>query len=281
MATTTNIKSESKNTLPDSAFLKDFIKDDDRAEVVARGDVNGDGYEDAIVRYFYCAGASCTVDLSLVFNLNNKSTEILMNSSFEPAYRASSAIKSNVTNITIKDGIISLTGTALECPDSICDEAHRKIVRTVTYKYDGRSIVQIGVNPPLETMKIVKGTYLFNDVVNGTGATGILISPNEYKVTIKNDTGVGAIGININFPKVGSANIYANGVSSGDKVNIVFDSGDVNGSMDDSYKKYKKGDVLFTIKPASASSNDILIDWKKMTHVDYHGETTIFSKVNN
>ena len=98
--------------------------------------------------------------LDVVFNVNNSSAKLLKPThyaNFEPAYRGSSAVKSNVTNITIKNGIISLTGTALDCPDAICDEVHQKVVRTVTYKFDGENIVQISVNPPLEQPAIGRG----------------------------------------------------------------------------------------------------------------------------
>lgn len=169
-ATTTDVKVVAKTILPDSAFLKDFIKYDSNAKIVARGDINSDGYEDAIVQVVSC-GASCSIDLVAVLNLGNNKTEGIMNSDFGPAYVGSSAAKSNVTNVEIKNGIISLIGTGLECTNGVTSESNLctqdkwSVVKTVKYKYDGRSIVQLSVFPIQKSAALLKECPTFK-VIN-------------------------------------------------------------------------------------------------------------------
>lgn len=124
----------------------------DGAHVVARGDVDGDGYEDAIIQQVSC-GASCGFSLQVAFNDSDESIRLLPQQAdyvqFEPAFVGSSAAKSEVTNISIKDGIISLTGKGLACfnprgdDTDICTEEEWNVVKTVMYKYDGVKIVQL------------------------------------------------------------------------------------------------------------------------------------------
>ena len=116
VSTSTPINTENlkTNSLTDAQFVK--AVGDPEAKVVARGDINRDGYEDAIIEQMSC-GASCGFSLQVAFNLNNTSVKLLKAQKgyqqFEPAYVGSSAIKSSVTNISIKNGIISLTGKGL------------------------------------------------------------------------------------------------------------------------------------------------------------------------
>lgn len=126
----------------------------DDLDILARGDVNGDGYEDVLVEYLDC-GASCAVNLQIVLNEGGKRAVLLKGKNypdtFSPAYESSSAAKSEITSASIKDGIISITGRGLECtpPNSeeTCTEENWNIVKTVTYEFDGGSLVQTSVTP--------------------------------------------------------------------------------------------------------------------------------------
>lgn len=252
--TVTPTISSNKTGLSDAVFLAAVGAN--ATKVRARGDINGDGYEDAIVEEIHC-GAGCSLDLEIVFNQKNTSAKLFnppQYANFEPSYRGSSAIKSNVTDITIKNGIISFTGTALECPDSICDEAHRNTVRTVTYKFDGTKIVQLSVNPPLEQAKITKGAYEFGEFASGNGRSN---QTWVYKLNIKNEGGVGDIALTVDGFQT-MTNIYAKGVTSSQgSLDVVFDSY----GQDNMFTPYKKGDVLFTLEP---TYDGLSIEWKKM-----------------
>ena len=129
-------------------------------KVVARGDINQDGLEDAIVQSSSC-GASCAFYLTVVFSSENNSTKVLENAkntypAFEPAFMSSSAGKSQVDTYTIdKDGVISLTGYRL-CYQPVpgtfemsCNESDQDTNMTVKYKYDGTNLMQIDPMPPV------------------------------------------------------------------------------------------------------------------------------------
>lgn len=131
---------------------------DPNAKILAKGDVNGDGYEDAVVEEIHC-GASCSISLQVVLNQRNINAKLLEDKNypdtFSPAYVSSSAAKSEVTSISIKNGVISLTGKGLACSSSnaewnseeYCTEEKWNVVKTVTYKFDGVNIVQLSVKP--------------------------------------------------------------------------------------------------------------------------------------
>lgn len=141
---------DAPESLSDTEFLA--VVNNPQARVLVRGDINGDGYEDAIVEDIHC-GASCGVELQIVFNENNGHARLFNSTTanFGPAYVGFSAAKSNVTAIAIKDGIISLTGKGLACTSpnaqEICTEEKWNIVRTVAYKFDGANIIQLSIEP--------------------------------------------------------------------------------------------------------------------------------------
>ena len=145
-------KTQKDISLPDATFKATV--DDPEAKILARGDINGDGFEDAIVREIHC-GASCSISLQVVLNEKNITAKLLKDKNypdtFSPAYLASSAIKSEVTSVSIKNGVISLTGKGLACasPNSedICTEEKWNVIKIATYKFDGSNIVQLSVTP--------------------------------------------------------------------------------------------------------------------------------------
>ncbi len=133
------------NALSDAQFLA-AASGSQKAEIREKGDINGDGYQDAIVQAVNC-GASCSVDLVVVLNQNNTSTKLIA-PTFSPAFMSSSAAKSNVTNVTIADnGTVSLTGQGLACTPSgseaPCTQDKWSVVKTINYKWNGAAMVQM------------------------------------------------------------------------------------------------------------------------------------------
>lgn len=163
--TSTAVETEtvSKTSLPDSEFLKTFLKDDPKAAIMARGDINMDGYEDVIVQEIHC-GASCSVGLQVVLNDKNITASVLKDKNypdtFSPAFMSSSAAKSAIDKISIKNGIISLSGSGLACGSSDseepCTQEEWSIVKTVQYKFDGKNIVQLPLGEQSKTENFKK-----------------------------------------------------------------------------------------------------------------------------
>lgn len=133
---------------------KDFVMatTDAQAKVLARGDINNDSLDDAVVRVVAC-GASCSVLLEVVFAHKDSKPTMLKSSDnyaqFGPAYKGDTAVKSSITSVSIDKGIISLTGQGLDCGGgsgaATCPEQEWAKVKTATYKFDGTKIVQLAV----------------------------------------------------------------------------------------------------------------------------------------
>lgn len=128
-------------SLTDEQFTK--TSEDPEAKVLARGDINGDGFEDAIVAETFC-GASCSVNLAVVLNQENKKTIVIENNRFE-GYTAGTALQSDVQEITIENGTISLTGRGLDCGYT-CSEETWNVVKTLKYELIDNNIVRLPVN---------------------------------------------------------------------------------------------------------------------------------------
>ena len=193
LTTTTNSNNAS---LSDAQFIAAVGGDATKAEVVARGDINQDGFEDAIVQEMSC-GASCSFSLSVVLNVNNKSTKLIISKnyyqSFGPAFVGSSAIKSEITNISIKAGIISLKGYGLACTnpntEEICTNEMWHTLKTVTYKFDGTNIVQINPTPaPYIPPVVVDTQHLSLNEINNNSypkSSNVATFNNLYFTTYK------------------------------------------------------------------------------------------------
>jgi hypothetical protein len=251
-------------SLTDAQFIA-VSSDDPQAKVVARGDINGDGYEDAIVQDFHC-GASCSINLLVVFNEKNTSAKLFKpardeDETFGPSYMSSSAGKSVISNISIKNGIVTLTGKGLACTPPNVEEpcTHEKwsMTRTVTYKFNGTDMIQLSINPPLPPPSpISRGTYQFSEFSRGSNNE---LQTWAYVVNIKSDDVVGPVSISVDgFQTL--TRIYANGVGSKDSLEMVFDSY----GPDNMFTPYKKGDVLFTLKTGYGGPS---VEWKKMQPV--------------
>jgi hypothetical protein len=71
---TTRENKKGATSLSDEIFIKAVA--DPQAKVLVRGDLNSDGYEDAIVQVISC-GVSCSVDLEAVLNNMNNSASVV------------------------------------------------------------------------------------------------------------------------------------------------------------------------------------------------------------
>ena len=125
-------------TMGDNMFIAATTDAD--AQILARGDLNNDTFEDAIVAVAFC-GASCSLTLNIVLNIENKATKTLDDVNFQ-GYKSSSATKSDVSLVTIKDGIITLTGKGLDCDDE-CTEEKWNIEKTIQYRLEKEKVVRI------------------------------------------------------------------------------------------------------------------------------------------
>ncbi len=132
LATTTPV------VLADNMFVA--ATQDADATILAKGDLNNDTYEDAIMAVVFC-GASCSLSLEVILNIENRSTKPLDNISFD-GYKSSSATKSDLSKVTIENGIVSLTGKGLDCIED-CTEEKWNVEKTIQYKLEGLKIVRL------------------------------------------------------------------------------------------------------------------------------------------
>jgi hypothetical protein len=261
-------------TLTDAQFIAAGSKDP-QAKVVARGDINGDGYEDAIVQEVHCE-ASCGIDLRVVFNDQNFGAKLFHSTkyeTFEPAYMSSSAAKSEITNISIKNGIISLTGKGLACTppgiEEICTQEKWNVVRTVTYKYDGKDIVQLSVNPPAHSPLISEGKYNFEDS-SGTSF--------NLKIADNNQAHIIVTGRMV----YEQYNLYYS--TKDTRLNVYFDSLDntnINANSIAERGGYNKGDEIFVLDKIDDSTYKIT--WNEpnrwLNNVDTDVDNSFFKKI--
>lgn len=128
-------------TLADEEFTK--ISEDSEARVLARGDINKDGFEDAITAETFC-GASCSINLAVVLNQDNKKAVLMENAIFE-GYTAGTAMKSDISEISINNGDVFITGKGLDCGYN-CTEEEWEIVKTLKYEFIDNNIARIPNN---------------------------------------------------------------------------------------------------------------------------------------
>ena len=132
LATTTKV------VLGDNMFVA--ATQDADATILAKGDLNGDKFDDAIMAVAFC-GASCSLSLEVILNVENRSTKALDNVNFD-GYKSSSATKSDLSSVTIENGIITLTGKGLDCLED-CTEEKWNVEKTIEYKLEGDKIVRL------------------------------------------------------------------------------------------------------------------------------------------
>lgn len=152
---TSSIRGEiaSVKALPD-IFFTDAIKDPELQDikVLARGDINQDNFEDAIVIAYSC-GAGCTYSLNVVLNNNNQSVNAKY-MDFDGVEGSPAAFKSLLSEISINDGIISITGSLLDCKreseativDATCETSENNqalYYKTIQYRFDGTKMMRL------------------------------------------------------------------------------------------------------------------------------------------
>lgn len=138
--TPTPLATSTKVVLGDNMFIA--ATQDPEAKILAKGDLNGDTFEDAVLAVVFC-GASCSVSLEVILNIENRSTRPLDNVFFD-GYKSSSATKSELSSVTIKDGIITLTGNGLDCLED-CTEEKWNVEKTIQYKLEGDKIMRLTI----------------------------------------------------------------------------------------------------------------------------------------
>lgn len=136
--TETPLATSTKVVLNENMFIAATTDAD--ATILATGDLNNDTYPDAVVAVAFC-GASCSLSLEVVLNTENKSAKALDNTTFD-GYKSSSATKSDLREVTIENGIISLTGKGLDCDDDCSDEKWA-VEKTIQYRLEGEKIVRV------------------------------------------------------------------------------------------------------------------------------------------
>lgn len=128
--------------LPNSFYTK--TSSDPQAKVLARGDLNGDGYEDAIVQEMKCA-ASCSIIPIIVLNEKNLRAKRLPGSDYFSGYNASGAQKTELKAVTIANGIITFVGNGFESPDQSEDPLPWKTLVKAQYRLVGNKVKLINM----------------------------------------------------------------------------------------------------------------------------------------
>lgn len=138
--TPTPLATSTKVVLGDNMFIA--ATQDADATILAKGDLNNDTFEDAIMAVVFC-GASCSLSLEVILNVENRSTRALDNVSFD-GYKSSSATKSDLSAVTIENGVITLTGKGLDCLED-CTEEKWNVEKTIQYRLESDKIVRLTI----------------------------------------------------------------------------------------------------------------------------------------
>ncbi len=113
----------------------------DNFSIEAKGDINSDGYEDAVISRFYC-GASCGNNLDVVINDRNGSAHKL-DVQF-PNWISSGAGQTGLKNMSINNGMISVTANGFEGDDRSNNEGGQTATRN--YRLVGDKIISVNAN---------------------------------------------------------------------------------------------------------------------------------------
>jgi hypothetical protein len=179
-------------SLTDDQFIS--VTNDPLGKVIARGDINMDGYEDAIVQKIHC-GASCSVGLDVVLNNKNVNAEIALSDAFQPEYNPGGAAKSELINTRIEDGFIYLTGYGLDCG---CTEEEWKTITSLKFAFastNGASQYYLARVTDEDHSSFSLSGYVAYVSPAGAGGCGVLpdgtptgACPPEYDFLIISDT---------------------------------------------------------------------------------------------
>ncbi|MEI8062376.1 MAG: hypothetical protein WCG97_03735 [bacterium] len=101
---------------------------------ITHGDINNDGYEDALVEEGHC-GASCGTSIYAVLNQKNGVGKLIgVNID---SLVSSGASQTYIKSISIKDGVISIKANGFK------DSANRNDLVTKNFRFDGRTLIEI------------------------------------------------------------------------------------------------------------------------------------------
>lgn len=100
---------------------------------ITKGDLNHDGYADAVVRTNSC-GASCGSNLVVLLNKEDGTAEVVRGTF--PSYITSSAKQTEIISLAITDNMIIAVGRYFEGDTS-------ETIVTKKYKLEGKTIVEV------------------------------------------------------------------------------------------------------------------------------------------
>lgn len=103
--------------------------------LIAHGDINNDGYDDAIVEQGQC-GATCNISFFAVINQKNgtgKSAGLVTTDLIE----SSGSHTTDIQKITINNGIITMTGQGFK------GSSDWNVVATKTFRVQGNTLVEV------------------------------------------------------------------------------------------------------------------------------------------
>lgn len=151
-----DVQDASPRRLTYEAIYHEYAEGSEEMDVLAWGDVDGDGYEDALVMIMWCGG-SCGKQLKLIFNDMGRPSQYLNGQlmSFDPWFLDSGAMQSRQLSGQINGSVVTLTGLnlcgdqelSMEHPEGLCPE---DLVRTATYQLIDGTLHPISIEPPVE-----------------------------------------------------------------------------------------------------------------------------------
>lgn len=101
---------------------------------ITRGDINNDGYEDALVVEGHC-GASCGNSIYIVLNQKNGIGKLIGVSIDK--HISSGASQTSIKNITINDGIVAITANGFK------DSSNWDTLVTKEFRFDGSNLIEV------------------------------------------------------------------------------------------------------------------------------------------
>lgn len=131
----------------DELFIKNFkdiYGNEGEPKIITKGDINKDGFEDAIIEASYC-GASCSFSFYIVLNKGNNSFDLLEDSvsDFENGITFSSAIKSSIDNVKIENGIIYISGYGLDMPSDDFSQEEWNTYKTIKFYVENDRVLRV------------------------------------------------------------------------------------------------------------------------------------------
>jgi len=112
---------------------------------IYRGDFNNDGYQDAIVLGLAC-DADCGTSINFVENEKDGTGKLLTNITFPSYFQFASAAATDITNITVQNGIIAITANNFCGSPSQGYCSDQLPPQTKYFKLEGGALVEVNSN---------------------------------------------------------------------------------------------------------------------------------------